>query len=90
MIKIKKYAAIDSSNAMPLIVNIVNKKEEPQFNKSSLACFPSGSRCFTVGEISDENLDRMCDMKAFNLLMKVHKVERYMALPPRQCASLQW
>jgi exopolyphosphatase/guanosine-5'-triphosphate,3'-diphosphate pyrophosphatase len=89
MIKIKKYAAIDSSNAMPLIVNIVNKKEEPQFNKSSLACFPSLGQD-VYNEISDENLDRMCDMKAFNLLMKVHKVERYMALPPRQCASLQW
>jgi exopolyphosphatase/guanosine-5'-triphosphate,3'-diphosphate pyrophosphatase len=66
-----------------LIVNIVEQEgKEPQFNKSSLVRVPIsfGSRCFTVGEISDENLDRMCDaMKAFNLLMKVHKVERYMA-----------
>ena len=35
---------------------------------------------FTVGEISEENIDRMIDaMKAFKLLMKVHKVEKYKA-----------
>jgi exopolyphosphatase/guanosine-5'-triphosphate,3'-diphosphate pyrophosphatase len=39
-----------------------------------------GQDAFTVGEISEENIDRMCDaMKAFNLLMKVHKVEHYKA-----------
>jgi exopolyphosphatase/guanosine-5'-triphosphate,3'-diphosphate pyrophosphatase len=33
-----------------------------------------------VGAISEENIDRMCDaMKAFSLLMKVHKVEQYKA-----------
>ncbi|TDE43150.1 exopolyphosphatase [Flavobacterium rhamnosiphilum] len=85
MIKIKKYAAIDiGSNAMRLlIVNIVEQEgKEPQFNKSSLVRVPIrlGQDAFTVGEISDENMERMCDaMKAFNLLMKVHKVERYMA-----------
>ncbi|TDE27569.1 MULTISPECIES: Ppx/GppA phosphatase family protein [Flavobacterium] len=85
MIKIKKYAAIDiGSNAMRLlIVNIVEQEgKEPQFNKSSLVRVPIrlGQDAFTVGEISEENLERMCDaMKAFNLLMKVHKVERYMA-----------
>jgi exopolyphosphatase/guanosine-5'-triphosphate,3'-diphosphate pyrophosphatase len=48
-----------------LIVNIVEQeRKEPQFNKSSLGVSHSfGSRCFTVGEISDENLDRMCDAK---------------------------
>jgi exopolyphosphatase/guanosine-5'-triphosphate,3'-diphosphate pyrophosphatase len=31
-----------------------------------------------MGEISAENIDRMCDaMKAFILLAKVHKVELY-------------
>jgi exopolyphosphatase/guanosine-5'-triphosphate,3'-diphosphate pyrophosphatase len=85
MIKIKKYAAIDiGSNAMRLlIVNIVEQEgKEPQFNKSSLVRVPIrlGQDAFTVGEISEENMERMCDaMKAFNLLMKVHKVERYMA-----------
>jgi exopolyphosphatase/guanosine-5'-triphosphate,3'-diphosphate pyrophosphatase len=39
-----------------------------------------GQDAFTVGEITDENIERMVDaMKAFKLLMKVHKVEKYMA-----------
>lgn len=85
MIKIKKYAAIDiGSNAMRLLISNVVEQDgkEPQFNKSSLVRVPIrlGQDAFTVGEISDENIDRMVDaMKAFNLLMKVHKVERYMA-----------
>lgn len=85
MIKIKKYAAIDiGSNAMRLlVVNIVEQEgKETQFNKSSLVRVPIrlGQDAFTVGEISTENTDRMCDaMKAFNLLMKVHKVEAYKA-----------
>ena len=85
MIKIKKYAAIDiGSNAMRLlVVNIVEQEgKETQFNKSSLVRVPIrlGQDAFTVGEISPENIDRMCDaMKAFNLLMKVHKVQDYRA-----------
>jgi exopolyphosphatase/guanosine-5'-triphosphate,3'-diphosphate pyrophosphatase len=85
MIKLKKYAAIDiGSNAMRLLItNIIEEDgKEPQFNKSSLVRVPIrlGQDAFTVGEISLENIERMCDaMKAFNLLMKVHKVERYMA-----------
>jgi exopolyphosphatase/guanosine-5'-triphosphate,3'-diphosphate pyrophosphatase len=85
MIKIKKFAAIDiGSNAMRLlIVNIVEQEgKEPQFNKSSLVRVPIrlGQDAFTVGEISEENIDRMCDaMKAFNLLMKIHRVESYKA-----------
>lgn len=85
MIKIKKYAAIDiGSNAMRLlVVNIVEQEgKETQFNKSSLVRVPIrlGQDAFTVGEISAENTDRMCDaMKAFHLLMKVHKVESYKA-----------
>ena len=85
MIKLKKYAAIDiGSNAMRLlIVNIVEQDgKETQFNKSSLVRVPIrlGQDAFTVGEISEENIDRMCDaMKAFNLLMKVHKVQSYKA-----------
>jgi exopolyphosphatase / guanosine-5'-triphosphate,3'-diphosphate pyrophosphatase len=85
MITIKKYAAIDiGSNAMRLLVtNIVEQKgKAPQFNKSSLVRVPIrlGQDSFTVGEISEENIGRMIDaMKAFKLLMNVHKVERYMA-----------
>lgn len=85
MIKMKKYAAIDiGSNAMRLLItNIVEQEgKETQFNKSSLVRVPIrlGQDAFTVGEISPENIERMTDaMKAFNLLMKVHKVEKYMA-----------
>ncbi|MFA7444771.1 MAG: exopolyphosphatase [Flavobacteriaceae bacterium] len=85
MINIKKYAAIDvGSNAMRLLVsNIVEQKDKPtQFNKSALVRVPVrlGQDSFTVGEISEENVKRMVDtMKAFSLLMKVHKVEKYMA-----------
>jgi exopolyphosphatase/guanosine-5'-triphosphate,3'-diphosphate pyrophosphatase len=85
MINIKKYAAIDiGSNAMRLLVsNIVEQEgKEPQFNKSSLVRVPIrlGQDAFTVGEITEENIERMIDaMKAYKLLMKVHKVERYMA-----------
>ena len=85
MITIKKYAAIDiGSNAMRLLIsNIVEQKDkETQFNKSALIRVPIrlGQDAFTVGEISDENIDRMIDaMKAFKLLMKVYKVEKYKA-----------
>ena len=85
MITLKKYAAIDiGSNAMRLLVtNIVEQKgQPPQFNKSSLVRVPIrlGQDAITVGEISDENVQRMVDaMKAFSLLMKVHKVEKYKA-----------
>ena len=85
MITIKKYAAIDvGSNAMRLLVaNIIEEEgKETQFSKSALVRVPIrlGQDAFTVGEISEENIDRMVDaMKAFKLLMKVHKVEKYMA-----------
>lgn len=85
MIKIKKYAAIDiGSNAMRLLItNIIEQKDKPtQFNKSALIRVPIrlGQDAFTVGEISEENIDRMVDaMKAFKLLMQVYKVERFMA-----------
>jgi exopolyphosphatase/guanosine-5'-triphosphate,3'-diphosphate pyrophosphatase len=85
MITIKKYAAIDiGSNAMRLLVtNIVEQEgQATQFNKSSLVRVPIrlGQDAFTVGEITEENIDRMIDaMKAFKLLMKVHKVQKYLA-----------
>ena len=82
---IKKYAAIDiGSNAMRLLIaNIVeNEGKETQFTKNALIRVPIrlGQDSFTVGTISDENIERMVDaMKAFKLLMKVHKVDKYMA-----------
>ena len=85
MIQIKKYAAIDiGSNAMRLLImNIIEQKgKEVQFNKSALIRVPIrlGQDAFTVGEISEENIDRMIDaMHAFKLLMKVYKVEKFMA-----------
>lgn len=85
MITIKKYAAIDiGSNAMRLLIaNIIEEPgKETQFSKSSLVRVPIrlGQDAFTVGEITEDNIERMVDaMKAFKLLMKVHKVEKYMA-----------
>lgn len=85
MITIKKYAAIDiGSNAIRLLVaNIIEEAgKETQFSKSSLVRVPIrlGQDVFTKGEISEENIVRMVDaMKAYRLLMKVHKVEKYMA-----------
>jgi exopolyphosphatase / guanosine-5'-triphosphate,3'-diphosphate pyrophosphatase len=84
MISIKKYAAIDiGSNAMRLLItNIVEQNKIVTFNKSALIRVPIrlGQDAFTVGEISEENIDRMIDaMKAFKLLMKVYKVEKYKA-----------
>ena len=85
MLTIKKYAAIDiGSNAMRLLIsNIVEEKGKvTQFSKSSLVRVPIrlGQDAFTVGEINEENIERMVDaMKAFKLLMKVHRVEKYMA-----------
>lgn len=85
MIQLKQYAAIDvGSNAMRLLIaNIVEEHgKETQFSKSSLVRVPIrlGQEAFTVGEISEENIDRMVDaMKAYKLLMKVHRVEKYKA-----------
>jgi exopolyphosphatase / guanosine-5'-triphosphate,3'-diphosphate pyrophosphatase len=85
MIEIKKYAAIDiGSNAMRLLITNVVEQEgkETQFNKSALIRVPIrlGQDAFTVGEISEENIDRMADaMTAFRLLMKVYKVDKYKA-----------
>ncbi|WP_309642284.1 exopolyphosphatase [Flavobacterium sp.] len=86
MINIRKYAAIDiGSNAMRLLVaNIIEEKGQPtHFSKSALVRLPIrlGQDSFTMGEISEENIGRMVDaMKAYKLLMKIHKVEKYTAL----------
>ncbi len=83
--KILKYAAIDiGSNGVRLLISnvIVFKKKEAQFKKSSLVRVPIrlGEDVFTTGVISKNNKNRMCDaMQAFQLLMKVHGVEKYKA-----------
>lgn len=86
MISLRKFAAIDiGSNAMRLLVaNIIEEKGAPtHFSKNELVRLPIrlGQDSFTVGDISEDNIDRMVDgMRAFQLLMKVHKVERYKAV----------
>lgn len=83
--KVKKYAAIDvGSNAIRLLImNIIERKgEEPIFTKNAIIRAPIrlGSDSFVVGEISYKKKKRMIDsIKAFQLLMKVHNVDRYLA-----------
>ncbi|WP_121666682.1 Ppx/GppA phosphatase family protein [Mesonia aquimarina] len=85
MLKIRKYAAIDiGSNAVRLLVSTITEPEnkEPTFKKTSLVRVPIrlGEDVFVNGKISEENLLRMEDtMRAFDLLMKSHKIERYKA-----------
>ncbi|KUF41539.1 Ppx/GppA phosphatase family protein [Myroides marinus] len=85
MLNIKKYAAIDiGSNAMRLLImNIIEEEgKETIFSKSSLIRVPIrlGQDVFTTGAVSLEAENRMVDaMKAFFLLMKVNKVDRFMA-----------
>ena len=85
LIEIKKYAAIDiGSNAVRLLISniILKKKEEPTFKKSELIRVPIrlGADVFLGGSISDANKNRMiAAMKAFQLLMQVHAVEKYKA-----------
>jgi len=87
-LRIKKYAAIDiGSNAIRLLINniIIRKGEEPQFKKASLVRVPIrlGADTFVTGKISSESKKRMIDaLNAFQLLMNVHKVEKY-----RTCAT---
>ena len=84
-LEIKKYGAIDiGSNAIRLLVSniIIEEGKETKFKKSSLIRVPIrlGADSFVKGFISDENITRMIHaMKAFQLLMDVHHVERYKA-----------
>lgn len=83
--KVRKFAAIDiGSNAIRLLIqNVMEEgKQEPKFRKSALIRIPVrlGEDAFTKGKISDYHSDRMLKtMKAFQLLMEVHGVEKYMA-----------
>jgi len=82
---IKKYAAIDiGSNAVRLLISTITEPEDkdPTFKKTSLVRVPIrlGEDVFVNGKISAFNIMRMRDtMKAFNLLMKSHQIERYKA-----------
>ena len=85
MLNFKKYAAIDiGSNAVRLLIaNIIEQDNKPvRFKKNSLVRVPVrlGADVFVKGEISEHNQNRLLDtMKAFNLLIKAHGVERYKA-----------
>ncbi len=83
--KVRKFAAIDiGSNAIRLLINnvIEEKGKKTLFTKSELVRVPVrlGEDSFTVGEISEDNAIRIIkSMKAFQLLMEVNRVEKYMA-----------
>lgn len=86
--KIRKFAAIDiGSNAIRLLThNVIEEKgKTTQFRKSALIRVPVrlGEDSFTVGEISEHNVERMVKtMKGFYFLMQVAGVEQY-----RACAT---
>jgi exopolyphosphatase/guanosine-5'-triphosphate,3'-diphosphate pyrophosphatase len=83
--KIKKFATIDiGSNAIRLLIsNVIVRDNFPtETTKNALVRVPIrlGQDAFTSGIISEKNISRLVDsMKAFKLLMKVHKVEKYLA-----------
>jgi len=83
MITIRKYAAIDiGSNAIRLLVaNVIEQNGKPtQFTKNSLVRTPIrlGQDTFTIGKISEENIENMIDaLRSYLLLMKIHNVEKY-------------
>lgn len=83
--RVRKFAAIDiGSNAIRLLIhNVIEAEgEETQFRKSELIRIPVrlGEDSFTIGEISDRNVQRMVKtISAFQLLMDVNGVEKYMA-----------
>lgn len=83
--QIKKLGAIDigSNGVRLLITNVLEvKNQDPIFSKSSLVRVPIrlGGDVFIDRQISEENTDCLSDaMKAFGLIMKINKVEQYMA-----------
>lgn len=88
MLKIRKYASIDiGSNAVRLLISTITEPENKpvSFKKTSLVRVPIrlGQDVFVNGYISDFNISRMKQtLKAFQLLMNCHKVERF-----RACAT---
>ena len=84
MKKVKKYATIDiGSNAIRLLIsNVYSDGSNVYVTKNSLVRVPVrlGQDSFKKGKISKENILRLLDsIKSFKLLMKVHKVEKYLA-----------
>ena len=84
MKKVKKYATIDiGSNAIRLLIsNVYGDRSNVYVTKNSLVRVPLrlGQDSFKKGKISKENILRLLDsIKSFKLLMKVHKVEKYLA-----------
>jgi exopolyphosphatase/guanosine-5'-triphosphate,3'-diphosphate pyrophosphatase len=82
--KVKKYATIDiGSNAIRLLIsNVYSDTSNVYVTKNSLVRVPLrlGQDSFKKGKISKENILRLLDsIKSFKLLMKVHKVEKYLA-----------
>jgi len=82
--KIKKYAAIDiGSNAIRMLVsNVIKYKNKNIILKNALIRVPIrlGEDSFTTGTIKKKNKKRIIkSMKAFNILMKVHGVKKYLA-----------
>jgi len=88
VLSIKKYAAIDiGSNAVRLLISTVTEPENKpvSFKKTSLVRVPIrlGQDVFVKDYISDNNISRMKQtLKAFQLLMICHNVEKY-----RACAT---
>lgn len=88
MLSIKKYAAIDiGSNAVRLLISTITEPDNKpvSFKKTSLVRVPIrlGQDVFVNEYISDYNLSRMKQtLKAFQLLMQCHKVDKY-----RACAT---
>lgn len=88
MLKIRKYASIDiGSNAVRLLISTITEPENKPvcFKKTSLVRVPIrlGQDVFLNGYISDFNISRMKQtLKAFQLLMNCHKVEKF-----RACAT---
>jgi exopolyphosphatase/guanosine-5'-triphosphate,3'-diphosphate pyrophosphatase len=84
-LKIAKFAAIDiGSNAIRILISNVIQTEDKSvyFQKNALVRVPIrlGEDSFTMGEISKRNIKRMVKaMKAFKLLMNVHRVSEYLA-----------
>ena len=84
MKKNKKFATIDiGSNAIRLLISNVYKRDSKFFiTKNSLIRLPVrlGQDSFKNGKISKTNITRLIDsLKSFQLIMKVHNVEKYLA-----------
>ena len=84
MKKNKKFATIDiGSNAIRLLISNVYKRDSKFFTtKNSLIRLPVrlGQDAFKNGKISKTNITRLIDsLKSFQLIMKVHNVEKYLA-----------